>query len=421
MATELAIALASDVEAVGPAATRRDVSALARGMVALVRADPRDRRLLLWQELANSLPEELGEHAHQAVTAARACLSDLRSVDPERDAGAPSYREYESWHQDPAHAERAKSWPSVSSVQRWASPDPRRPSWAHVQEALGQKPSPRAVAARKAAQGGAATGRVLARQLRVCRVALGEPGKPRNYITIGEHREWVDTELARSSDERALSHYFVDPQTFRNAFGTWAAAIEASGGERPTGGSRHQRSRRESYTSSSCVAAAKLVGIRTSLRELLTDRLYDAHAPALRRVLLAEGDERVLPGSKVIVDRVGSWPVVLRKAGFIDAAECRRRLARSAGTERRFRSDDELYDVLAEAFVELGRNPYTTDYDACRREQRRTSGQAHWPTRETVRRRVANDWFEAVDRVCGQRPQVVGAWLAAEMTAVSAT
>jgi hypothetical protein len=105
--------------------------------------------------------------------------------------------------------------------------------------------------------------------------------------------------------------------------------------------------------------------VRTGLRERLTDRLYDKHAPEIRRALLDEGDDRVLPSAHSIVDRVGSWPVVLLKAHFIDVAECRRRVARSAGTERRYRTD-ELYDVLAQALIELGRDPYTTDYDACR-------------------------------------------------------
>jgi hypothetical protein len=217
--SELAVALASD-DALGPTTTRREVSQLALGMIALVRADPRDCQLLVWRELANSLPEELSERGDQARLAARACFSALLIADPERNDGAPlSYREYDSWHQAPAHPERAKCWPSVSSVQRWLSPDHKRPSWSYVQEALGQTPSPRAVASRRAAQGGASTPRVLARQLRACRIAIGAPGNPREYVTLDEHRQWADAELKLPPSSRALKHYFVDPRTFRKAFG----------------------------------------------------------------------------------------------------------------------------------------------------------------------------------------------------------
>jgi len=93
--TALALALAGDEAGAGPTMTRRDVSEFAQGMMALVRADPWDCRVLLWQELAQSLPDELGDTGGHALAGARTCVAACCT--PTLTAKRPVSRYRSSW------------------------------------------------------------------------------------------------------------------------------------------------------------------------------------------------------------------------------------------------------------------------------------------------------------------------------------
>jgi hypothetical protein len=194
--------------------------------------DCRTDRLLVWQELASTLDGELNDAGRLALAAARVCCDDLEREDPERDFRVVplSEREYEGWWR--ADPDRQRSWPSVSSVRRWLGG-----SWPKVLDHLGQVSSPSSRGQRLAAQLGAFSPEELTAQLALCRSELSDdPAEPFDYVPWREHRIWA---LKRAhDDDMPLPRLCLQPHTFRDNFGSWPAAVEASGGCRTEEGRR---------------------------------------------------------------------------------------------------------------------------------------------------------------------------------------
>jgi hypothetical protein len=258
-----------------------------------------------------------------ALAAARLCCADLTAEDPERDfAEQPlSEREYKAWWQ--ADDERKRSWPSVSSVRRWLGN-----SWPKVVEHLGQTPSPSSLGRRLGAQLGAFSPDELTAQLALCRKELADdPERPLDYVTQRECREWA---LRRMLDaDLPLPRLCLQPHPFRDAFGSWGAAVEASGGCRTAAGRRAATwttRRHHFYSCAACVEAVSYVGARAGGAALRWPD-YEETAQALKTDPDPPADlPAILPSAWTIAKKLGSWPEALHVAGFIDAAERDRRL-----------------------------------------------------------------------------------------------
>jgi hypothetical protein len=387
----------------GPAATTlRDADPLARRLFAMLRRDCHADRLLVWQALAAALEGELDESARLALDACRLCCSDLAEADPGRDFTLDplSEREYEKWHG--ADEQRKASWPSVSSVRRWLGG-----SWASVVEHLGQTPSPHLAARRASALLGKFTDDELRRQLKVCRAELSDdPSRPLDYVSVAEHRRWALQEM--KNPNRTLARICLQPHPFRNAFGSWPAAVAASGGVTTAAGRRRATASRiaiDAYNADSCAAAVAYVAPLAGRAAMGWDE-YDAKTKELRRDPDPPADlPDVLPSAQTIIKYLGSWPEALFAAGVIDAAERDVRLARVAVTLR----DDELLATLAFALGAIGIDATKQTYIAYRKAMRKKHGpKVGLPSPETVYVRLGG-WEPAKAAVLAKFPEVANA------------
>ena len=377
----------------------RDADPLAQGLFALLRNDCHADRLLVWQELSNTLDGELDDDGRLALSAAKLCCADLAEEDPEREfAEAPlSEREYDRWWR--ADEARKASWPSVSSVKRWLGG-----SWAKVVERLGQAPTPSALGRRLGAQLGAFSPEELRTQLALCRKELSEdPDRPLDYVTQREHRDWA---LRRKDDpDLALPRLCLQPHPFRDAFGSWPAAVLASGGCQTAAGRRTATAvtgRHGLYTRDACVDATRFVGARAGGARMRWQS-YNREAKALKADPDPPSDmPAVLPSAQTIVDKLGSWPQALYLAGFIDAAERDRRLARVTVTL----SDKQLRKVMADALRAIGADAPKGRYRRYREAMRAEHGpHVGLPSLATVYQRLGH-WPDAKAAVIAAFPDI---------------
>jgi len=384
----------------GHALSARDTDPLALGLFALLRGDCHADRLLVWHELANTLDGEVDEDGQLALAAARLCCDDLAAADAERDFRVEplSEREYKSWWLD--DEDRKRSWPSVSSVRRWVG----RGSWSRVVEHLGQTPTPGALGQRLAAQLGAFSPDELKACLALCRVELaGDARSALDYVTYRVYRDWA---MSRLHDPGLpLPRLCLQPHPFRDTFGSWGAAVAASGGCRTdTGRQAATRATRRHglYTAEACVEAVHYVGERAGGgRMRMPD--YDEAAQALRTQADPPDDlPAVLPSANTIVLKLGSWPQALHIASLIDEAERDRRLARVTVTL----SDKKLLAVLADALRAIGADAPKQRYRRYREAMRAECGpHVGLPSLATVYQRLGY-WHDAKAVVIAAHPDV---------------
>lgn len=384
----------------GPrAATARDVDPLASGLFALLRNDCHADRLLVWQELANTLDAALNDDGQLALAAARLCCADLQLQDPTRVFAVEplSEREYEQWLMaDPG---RKRSWPSVSSVRRWLGG-----SWLRVLKHLGQMPAPSTRARQLSALLGGFAHEELAAQLKLCRQELsGDPQHPLDYVSQREHREWA---LRRFRDpDLPLPRLCLQPKPFRDAFGSWPEAVAASGGLKTEAGRRRAASIKQSgagYTADACIDATRYVGDRAG-GAAMSWKDYDRAVRAFKKAAEPPVDlPAILPAAQTIVSRLGSWPQALHLAGFINETERDRRLARVTVTL----SDGELLDALARALRTIGADAPKSRYRRYRELMRAKQGpRVGLPSLASVYQRLGS-WPEAKAVVIEAFPDV---------------
>jgi hypothetical protein len=375
----------------------RDTDPLALALFALLRNDCHADRLLVWQELGSTLDGELNDDGRLALAAARVCCDDLVRANPDRVfRDRPlSEREYRAWWL--ADEARRRSWPSVSSVRRWLGG-----TWADVVEHLGQTPTAHSLGLRLAAQLAAFTPAELAAQLALCRKELAAtPDEPLDYVTQREHRNWALRRLR--DDDLPLPRLCLQPHPFRDVFGSWGAAVAASGGCQTQAGRRAATStaqRHHAYSRQVCIDAVRYVGAYAGGA---TMRWPDYNKSA--RTLRMDPDLRnevpaVLPAAATIAQKLGSWPQALHLAGFIDAYERDRRLARVTVTL----SDQDLLKVLADAIRAIGADASKRRYRRYREAMRAAHGpHIGLPSLATVYQRLGG-WADAKAAVAARFP-----------------
>ncbi|MCW3047288.1 MAG: hypothetical protein JWO74_1572 [Solirubrobacterales bacterium] len=125
----------------------RDTDPLAQGLFALLRNDCHADRLLVWQELADTLNGQLNDDGRLALAGARVCCDDLGAEDSESDFDEwpLSERDYKTWWL--ADEDRQRSWPSVSSVAGRLLAEGRRASRPDAVDQLA-RPAPGRAAGR---------------------------------------------------------------------------------------------------------------------------------------------------------------------------------------------------------------------------------------------------------------------------------
>jgi hypothetical protein len=377
----------------------RDTDPLAQGLFALLRNDCHADRLLVWQELANTIDGELNDDGRLALAAAKLCCDDLGAEDPERDFDKRplSEHEYKAWRL--ADGNRQRSWPSVSSVRRWLGG-----SWPKVVEHLGQTPSASSLGQRLGAQLGAFSSDELTAQLALCRRELSDdPDKALDYVTQREHRNWARRRL-RSAD-LPLPRLCLQPHTFRDAFGSWGAAVAASGGCQTVQGRRAATLTARPhhfYSRHACVDAVRYVGVLAGGAAMRWPD-YEDKAQALKTASAPPEDlPAVLPSGWTIAKKLGSWPEALHVAGFIDAAERDRRLARVTVTL----TDKQLLRVMADALRAIGADASKQRYRRYREAMRAEHGpHVGLPSLTTVYQRLGH-WPDAKGTVLAEFPDI---------------
>jgi hypothetical protein len=324
---------------------------------------------------------------------------DLGAEDPERDFDKRplSEHEYKAWRL--ADGNRQRSWPSVSSVRRWLGG-----SWPKVVEHLGQTPSASSLGQRLGAQLGAFSSDELTAQLALCRRELSDdPDKALDYVTQREHRNWARRRL-RSAD-LPLPRLCLQPHTFRDAFGSWGAAVAASGGCQTVQGRRAATLTARPhhfYSRHACVDAVRYVGVLAGGAAMRWPD-YEDKAQALKTASAPPEDlPAVLPSGWTIAKKLGSWPEALHVAGFIDAAERDRRLARVTVTL----TDKQLLRVMADALRAIGADASKQRYRRYREAMRAEHGpHVGLPSLTTVYQRLGH-WPDAKGTVLAEFPDI---------------